>query len=157
MPQRYVRRFSPLCLLVALMGAACGDGDSDEPLEGDPRCVTVCQIDEPSLDGAFDVCSRASAELCVSDCEARIEGTGPPCASCLLDDADFDQPENEDEGSSPFCQAGTCTMNGREGECTYPVGDEAAKDDCYRQVSPRRAVQCDAEYRDPVECGALCS
>ncbi len=157
MTQRRARTFPASCLLFALLAAGCGggDGDSGEPLEGDPRCVTLCQIDEPSPDGAFDVCSQASAELCVSDCEARIEGTESPCASCLLDDAYFDQPENV--GSSPFCQAGTCTMNGREGECTYPEGDEAAEDDCYRQVSPRREVQCDADYRDPVECGSLCS
>lgn len=150
-----------LSLAFLLAAAACGGDDGDggndggDTLDGDARCVAICQIDEPEIEGAGEVCSMSSAELCVADCEARIADASSSCAGCLLQDACFGCDGRIGDGDS--CGPGGCTTSGPEGECTYPEGDEAAYEDCRRQVDPLREISCDAEYRDPVECGELCA
>lgn len=136
-----------------MLVAACG-GDDDPFADADPRCRALCTIETPSLDGAFDICSTASAGTCVDLCEARIAGTETLCATCLLEDADF----GTDDAVSPgdFCENGTCTVLGRTGECTYPEGDQAARENCLRQVSPRREVACETEFEPVSECASTC-
>ncbi|MBL4633028.1 MAG: hypothetical protein JKY56_04105 [Kofleriaceae bacterium] len=137
-------------LLLGLL--SCGSDSADENL--DPRCQSICIIDEPSLDGAFDICSEASAGLCKDECTVRIEEATSLCATCLLEDADFGVGIRA--GSSDFCDNGICQKIGREGTCTYTQGDDQARDDCSRQVFPRREVHCDTEYAPVLDCSAIC-
>ncbi len=143
---------SPLASILLLGLLSCTSDSADENL--DPRCQSLCIIDEPSLDGAFDICSETSAALCKDECMIRIEAATSLCATCLLEDADY--------GLGPqffdidLCGNGTCEMTGREGSCTYPQGDSSAANDCKRQVYPRREVHCDTEYVSVLDCSAIC-
>ena len=136
-----------VCSLIAL---GCG---TDDALD-DPRCAALCVIAPPAIEGAGDICSQVSADGCIAECNARIEGNPTLCASCLLEDACFDC----EDGPSlpPFCDAGTCEISGREGTCSFPEGDNEAYEACERQVNPLREASCSAEYRPVVECAALC-
>ncbi|HVV82652.1 MAG TPA: hypothetical protein VHE35_06210 [Kofleriaceae bacterium] len=134
--------------------AACGGDDGDPFANADPRCAAICQIQEPSLDGAYDICSVASASSCIDQCETRIADVATVCASCLLEDAEFDTDETSTADS---CMNGTCTMTGRTGDCMYPEGDQAARDNCARMVFPRREVSCDTTFRPVTECASVCS
>jgi len=120
----------------------------------DPRCETLCVIQEPSLSGAYDICSQASADRCKQDCDAHIKDVTSTCASCLLEQATFSVPPVSSSGD--VCNAGTCTTTGRAGSCDYPQGNDAARDDCIRQVSPRREVECTPTYRPVSECNSTC-
>ncbi len=142
-----------VALLVGVALAACGS-DDDPYADADPRCAALCTIEEPPLEGAGDICSTASAESCLDQCAARIAGTTSVCGSCLLEDASF---EDDDEVSpGDFCENGTCTMTGRAGECSYPEGDQAARDNCRRQVYPRREVACETEFEPVADCASVC-
>ena len=144
-----------LSVSVVIATSACG-GDSDPLAGADPRCAALCAPEEPAVDGAFDVCSADAVRSCVDQCETRIAGVESVCASCLLEDAEFGvEPliTNPDE-----CEPnGMCTMQGREGYCTYPQGDSGAREDCMREVWPRREVACPVEFRPVSECAATCS
>jgi hypothetical protein len=150
-------RFWISCLgLVVLSSPACGGG-TDENRAADPRCISLCTVGQPEVEGAFDVCSEASAEQCQQECSARIADTETLCASCLLEDACF-APDCGGSDDPDFCDSsGQCTVSGREGTCTYSMGDEAARADCLRQVFPRRSVECTTEYRSLSECSAECT
>jgi hypothetical protein len=141
-------------LLALTMVLACG-GDDDPYADADPRCAAICQVREPELDGAYDVCSTASARSCVDQCEVRIAGTPTVCASCLLEGAEFDAPDEIGDGDS--CADGTCTISGREGTCSYREADPAARDACIREVYPRREVSCEVYFRSVEQCTASCS
>src|SRR5688572_9341943 len=117
--------------------AACG-GSDDPFADADPRCAAICMIDEPSVSGAGDVCNLDSAALCVDTCQVRITGVDTLCASCLLEGAYFGT--DDVVLGSDYCDLQTCTMTGRAGTCTYPYGNETARQACMRQVSPRREV-----------------
>ena len=171
-PEEVALRFRHgVVCLVAVLGAtslasACGggedDGGGDDGGSTDPRCVELCEIDEPSLEGAYDVCSAESAKQCKASCDARIEDVSSACASCLLEDADFGLGGSSGFGDecsapSPECgQGARCTIAGHGGECSYCEGDQAAEEACIRQAHPRREVDCDADFRDPAECAELC-
>src|SRR5687767_2525387 len=135
-----------------LCGVLAGCGGS----EPDPRCVSVCEIREPSVEGAFDICSESSAAACVDECGVRIEGLETVCSSCVLEQAYFGT--GGGDGISPMCMDGSCVMYGDEaGEtCTYQEDDQAAQDDCYRQLFPRREVECSASFRPVTECADVC-
>jgi len=138
-------------VFIGVMGiGSCGSKSVD------PRCVGLCVVTEPDLAGAYDVCSAASAETCKQDCDARIVEVPTLCASCLLEDACF-EPDCEGSDLNEFCGAGQCTITGREGQCSYPQGDQAARNDCLRQVYPRRTVECTAEFRPIAECNDQCA
>jgi hypothetical protein len=134
--------------------AACGAGDGGDV---DPRCASVCAIETPEIDGAFDVCSGSSAELCADDCTARIADVSSLCAACLLEDACFSTRSCPSEGIDGVCDGETCTVYGRDGECSFDQGDLEAEAECWRQVEPRREVECTADYRDPLDCAAACA
>jgi hypothetical protein len=137
-------------LVLATGGASCGGSSVD------PRCVTLCIVNEPVVSGAYDVCSAGSVETCKQACDARIADVATLCASCLLEDACF-APDCGGASSGDACDgSGQCTVSGRTGQCTYPQGDTAAREDCLRQVYPRRTVECAAEYRPVSECAASC-
>jgi len=144
-------RLAVACMMIVVVGSASCGGKSV-----DPRCVSLCVITEPDLAGAYDVCSAASTESCKQDCEARIAAVTTVCASCLLEEACF-EPSCGASGADVFCDSsGQCTVTGREGDCTYPQGDQAAEDDCLRQVYPRRTVDCTVEYRPVADCSDQC-
>ena len=136
-------------MILALVLIGCGGGGESV----DPRCASLCVIEEPPIEGAGDICSQASADLCIDECQVRIADTSSTCATCVLEDASFGD-DNDSPGD--FCMNGTCTVTGREGECMYPEGDTAAREDCERQVNPRRDVECDTDFRPVEECAALC-
>lgn len=137
--------------------AGCGGGAAD-----DPRCKSLCVIEEPSIEGAGDICSQASADLCREDCGARIEGVGSACASCLLEEARFSAESETGVGGpcddSPECpESGLCTESGPGGDCDYCGDDAAAELACYKKAHPRREVECKADFRDPKDCSDLCA
>lgn len=140
---------------IALFITGCG-GDGGDPYAGaDPRCAATCRITEPSLAGAYDICSTASARSCVDQCEVRIAGVATVCASCLLEGSDFGT--GGGVGPADDCSNGTCTVTGRAGTCTYPEGNTAARDNCIRQVYPRREVACTVDFRPVAECATACA
>ena len=140
---------SALVLAITTTGACgCGGGSST-----DPRCNSVCAITEPDIAGAFDVCSAASTDACKQECSARIADVTSLCALCLVEDAHLGGAE---DSVADGCDQTQCTVTGREGTCSYPVGDQAASEDCLRQVYPRRTVDCTTEYRPVSECSAEC-
>lgn len=141
--------------LALLSVASCGGGNEGAAV--DPRCVSVCTIHEPEVAGAGDVCSATSAEQCQKECSAHVADVNSLCATCLLEQACF-EPSCGPMGNGNECDAsGQCTVSGREGSCTYPAGDQAAREDCLRQVDPRRAVECSTEYRPVSECSDVCA
>ena len=144
---------STLMFSIAVTVAACG-GDDDPFANADPRCAAGCAIEIPELDGAYDVCTTASARTCVELCELRIADVASLCATCLLEDIEFGT--NGDDVSGGFCDNGTCTVSGREGDCSYPANDRAARDACMRQVYPRRELACEVEFRPVSECASVC-
>lgn len=139
-----------------MIGAACGVGCGTSTGATDPRCQTLCAVKQPALSGAYDVCSDASAAACAQDCTARIAGQKTVCQSCLLEKACFKPGGCGATSSDAGCNNGQCTITGRVGSCTYPAGDQAAADNCIRQVYPRRTVECAPTYRSVTECAALC-
>jgi len=142
-----------LLTLLAASFAACSS--SDDPFtSADPRCATICMIDEPSISGTGDVCNLDSAQLCLDTCAVRIAGVDTLCASCLLEGAYFST--GGEVGDGDYCDGQTCTMTGRAGTCTYPYGNEAARQTCMRQVNPRREVACEADFRPVTECSTVC-
>ncbi len=142
-----------ITLILGALGCTGTDSaDHDENL--DPRCQSICAIEEPYLEGAFDICSETSAELCRFECSARIELASDICALCLLEDAVF----GDDDGGISLdpCNAGSCTINGRGGSCTYPQDDQTAEENCLRQVHPRTEVSCDTEFAPVESCATFC-
>jgi len=130
----------------------CG-GDSSV----DARCKTLCTIKEPSISGAYDICSQASADSCLADCAAHISGVSTLCASCLLEDSCFNVSCGDSANDPVFCSSGQCTITGRAGSCNYPEGNKSAYENCVRQVEPRREVQCQPAYQAITKCGTACS
>lgn len=144
--------FAWVAALVLALG--CGGDDGSDLSDRDPRCVSACTDEPPGVDGAFDVCDSASTTSCLDECQARIEDVATVCASCLLEEVSFGP---DVVIINQQCNGTTCTVTGRVGSCMYPQNDQAAQNDCYRQVYPRREVACDADFRDPAECAGLCS
>lgn len=137
---------------------AADDEDTASPSDVDPRCAALCTIDEPAVEGAFDVCSADGIDLCIATCESRIAGVASLCASCLLDDACFDPScrggvDGGDEGGG---EDGVCFLSGREGDCSYTCEDQQAYEDCLAQVYPRRTVSCEPVFAPVVECAEVC-
>jgi hypothetical protein len=110
-------------------------------------------IHPAEVEGAFDVCSAESARSCVDQCEARIAGIAPVCASCLVEDAYF-WPDGD--GYEVLCEGTTCSIQGPGGTCTFPEGDRAAQEDCVRVAFPRREVACEPRFRPVTECASVC-
>ncbi len=135
------------------------DGSSDPDLDSyDARCVAACTDEPPSLDGAGDVCNGASRTQCLETCEARITGVSSVCASCLTEEVCFDPGGCDGDVSiGDQCSNNTCTRMGRNGSCTYPANDTAARDNCERQVNPRREVVCTAEFPSVQSCASVCA
>jgi hypothetical protein len=137
--------------------AACGGGSAD-----DPRCVSLCTIKQPPIDGAGDICSQASADQCKQECGAHIDGVPTACADCLLQDAQFGGGTSSGGGdechNDAKCPETTlCTETGNGTSCEYCEGDKTAEDNCYKQLHPRREVDCTASFRDPAKCSAVCA
>jgi hypothetical protein len=147
-----------LSLLVAsLLVPACSSSSGGS---GDPRCVAICTIEQPSTPGAGEICSQASADSCLELCGARVQGTTAACGDCLLEKADFSTgSETGGGGCDPTvaCPQGECTESGWAGDCTYCAGDTAKAQACYTQTHPRREVACKTDFRDALECSALCA
>jgi len=137
---------------------ACGGGGEALDLgDRDPRCVSACAPREPSIEGTGAVCDTESQVRCLDECEARIAGTMTTCASCLVEEACLTTSSRCEDVSEPdFCTNEGCTTQGPEGSCSYPPGDQAAYEDCRRQVDPRREVSCTAIFRPSAECAELC-
>lgn len=149
--------FVAVVLAVAALVAACGGGAAD-----DPRCVSLCTIDEPSIEGAGDICSQASADACRQSCGAQIESEDSACAACLLEDASFSR-DSVSGGNGECSTSAECGINdvlcndsGPGGTCEFCSDDEAAELECYKKTHPRREVECDVDFRDPAKCSDLC-
>ncbi|WP_394838597.1 hypothetical protein LVJ94_17005 [Pendulispora rubella] len=155
-----------LFAVVAMAGLAaslfgCSD-DGDASMNVDPRCLQLCTIREPKVDGAYDVCSEPSAARCRLDCAARLSGTTGVCSQCLLENAYFGS--HEDDGDGSGCQLGMaecgsqarCTIQGRVGECAYCGGNQQQRDDCLRKVFPRRTAECTTDYASVSKCAEFC-
>lgn len=129
----------------------------------DPRCDPICAIDEPPLEGAYDICSQASAGLCKAACTAQIENLSSVCATCLLEDAAFPAgtesigPTACGPDTTGQCAGGSlCEMRYQQMRCQYCDSDQAAREDCTRRLFPRTEVACDLGLRDVVECSSVC-
>lgn len=149
-----VAKIGPALICLALVTACGGDGDEDVYAGADPRCAQACAIGTPAVDDAFEVCSTASARLCVDACEARIAGVTGVCATCLVEDARF-RPDPIDIAAD--CDGSTCRYTGWGGTCTFVAGNREAEQDCLRTAYPRRDVACDAEWRPVTECASSCA
>jgi hypothetical protein len=143
---------------VSLILVACGGAPP-----ADPRCEALCQIELPSTEGAYDVCSGQSAEACKAACTARIESASSLCATCLLEKATFTIPASD--GAAPAhcapdtsgsCTDGTCSLSGHGGTCSFCSGNEQEELNCIKQAFPRREVQCTPTFRPVAECAAMC-
>ncbi len=145
-----------LCAVVLV--ACTGDGAGVDLANRDARCVSACTASEPRYEGSGRVCSTASRERCLDECEARIAGVPTVCQSCLAEDACFGPDGCEDAiDIGGQCNNNTCTITSMFGTCTFDSRDEASKQRCYQQVDPRREVACEAEFRPTTECAAVCS
>ncbi|MFN0253215.1 MAG: hypothetical protein ACKV2T_40450 [Kofleriaceae bacterium] len=141
-------------LVVVLVG--CGDDGGVDLDSYDPRCVAACTDEPPRVEGAGDVCDAASRVQCLDTCEARITGVSSVCASCLTEEVCFDPGRCDPIDIGDECNNNTCTRTGRNGSCTYPPNDTAARDNCERQVNPRREVACTAEFPSVQGCADVC-
>lgn len=129
----------------------------------DPRCDPICVVEEPAVEGAFEICSQASAALCKATCTAQVEDLSSVCATCLLEEAAF--PAAGDSAIGTFCETdGTgqcaggslCEMRHQQMRCQYCEGDQTAQEECLRQLYPRTEVACDVGLRDVAECSSVC-
>jgi hypothetical protein len=136
-----------LCLALV----ACAP--DDRPIDGDPRCASLCSIDVPPLEGAFDVCSEDSARSCFDQCESRIGDSTTSCSECLLQNAQFGAPI---DASADCDTGGNCTVQGHGGSCTYRADDDADRDRCTRIAFPRRVVSCPVIFETAFNCNAVC-
>jgi hypothetical protein len=145
-------------LVVSLMVvvAGCGDDGGVDLDSYDPRCVAACTDELPSIEGAGDVCDSGSRVQCLDTCEARIAGVASVCASCLTEDVCFDPGQCDPIDIGDECSNNSCTRTGRNGSCMYPPNDTAARDNCERQVNPRREVACTAEFPSVQSCAEVC-
>jgi hypothetical protein len=146
-----------LMFAVALIGCAGDDGGVD--LDNyDARCVAACTDEPPALDGAGDVCNGASRTTCLDTCEARITGVSSVCASCLTEEVCFDPGGCDGDVSlgDQCTSGGQCTRTGRNGSCMYPMNDTTARDNCEKQVNPRREVACTADFPSVQSCASVC-
>lgn len=154
-PMRTARWFSlgVVAGLAALLAAACDGSGSD-----DPRCTSLCTIKDAS---AGDVCSQASADACLEQCGAHIEGTTAACGDCLLEKAHFGTDAGTTSGGScdptAACPDGACTETGPGGSCTYCANDMTAAQNCYATTHPHREVTCETKFRPTTDCSALCA
>jgi hypothetical protein len=151
---------------IAFFACACSSkGEAPSANSGpDPRCTSLCTIQQPPVANAGDVCSQTSADKCLQECAARIEGKTAVCGDCLLQNAQFGNttggsgPGSDCNSLSTNCPgASECTMIGPGGTCTYCANDSAAEQNCYVQTNPRREVECPTDFRDPAVCSALCA
>lgn len=137
----------PLMILLV----ACDPDDRDG---GDPRCASICKVDVPELDGAYAVCSEASAEQCLAQCNTRVANVSDTCGTCLLNGASFGTGPIDAEADCD--QSGTCTIEGPGGRCTYVAADSADRDRCTRIAFPREVVSCPASFIDARNCSVNC-
>lgn len=150
-------KMTSLVLVVAAFG--CSGGGGEDLADRDPRCVAACTDDPPQIDGAGDVCNTDSRVQCLDECEARIAGVTTVCANCLVEDACFDPGGCDDRGVqiADCNSSGQCTITGRVGSCTYPMGNQTALENCERQVDPRREVACTAKFQATSACASSCN
>lgn len=124
--------------------------------EVDPRCENLCTIQNPDIDGAFDVCSQDSADLCKRLCMARIKGQGTLCQSCLLEGAMFstDAPPTY----TIKCSGTICTITtSSQSTCDYFTTSEDSRQRCFRQLFPRKDVACMPRFQSVGFCLPVCS
>jgi len=143
-------------LAVLLVGAVgiMGCGEDDPFTDADPRCAAACAIEEPPITDALDICSVDSARECLSQCATRIESVAPLCASCLVEQARF-APDGHPEFNWE-CDGATCWVTNGAEVCQYPRSDDVAREDCFRQLYPRREVACDVNWRPVIDCAEVC-
>jgi hypothetical protein len=145
-----------LSLIVAASACAGDDGGVDLG-DYDARCVTACTDTPPAIAGAGDVCDSGSQRTCLDACTARIMDVSSVCASCLLEDACFNPGGcGPGGGDDEPCEVNSCTITGRNGSCSYPPNDNAARESCERQVNPRREVACTVEFEPVSACASSC-
>ncbi|MBA2543924.1 MAG: hypothetical protein H0V17_30050 [Deltaproteobacteria bacterium] len=126
----------------------------ERQVDGDPRCASLCGVDEPPLAGAYDICSEDSSRTCFEQCESRIAGSVTGCSECLLQGAAFGGPIDASAECDP---TGNCTVTGHGGSCTYRADDPADRDRCTRIAFPRREVSCPVLFDDARNCNGVCS
>lgn len=148
--------FKP-CLLTCLLFACGGGADTDLDLGNrDPRCVAACPETMPSHPDIGPICDAASRTQCLDQCEARIAGLSTVCQNCLVEDACFDPGCGSDDGSPVFCDETSCTISSSLGSCTYRQDDDAMRDNCERQINPRREIACAASFQPTTKCASVC-
>ena len=146
-----------LVVVIALATlVACGADGASSTTNRDPRCVSACKVDPPAIVGAGEVCDMPSLVQCLDECEARIAGTTTVCGNCLVEEACLG-PSCDPVGPGLDCDAAMCWTYGPKGMCSYPVNNEAAYEDCRRQVDPRATTACTAKFRATSDCASLCT
>lgn len=156
--------------LTSCSSVICGDGtklvdgvclvDTNTNQNTDPRCQQLCKTEAPPPDSTGDYCSVESSNACKKSCMVRIANVTTVCASCLLESAAF--PKSFAIGSpqcekSSKCQSGyECVERGHKGECKYCQGDRNAYQQCVKQVSPARVIDCDVQFRSTEYCKEVC-
>lgn len=151
-----MRLRAPTLSLVSLLAAslftvACGAEDRTN----DPRCRSLCEPAGKAREiGSY--CDQDSVDQCKSLCGQRIQATSTLCATCLLEQAEFNTGTSLSEGQT--CTMSSCTISNDKGQkCDYPAGDEAARSECVRKLFPPTAITCDSpEFRPVSECSSVC-
>lgn len=138
---------------VLILLVACSS--DDRGVDGDPRCASICKIVVPPLDGAYEVCSEASSDQCLTQCNLRVANVSDTCGTCLLEDASFSAGPIDAEAVCD--QSGTCTIDGPGGSCTYVAADDEDRDRCTRIAFPREIVSCSASFTAAGNCSTNCS
>jgi len=146
------------CTVFLCALAACRGGEEDSSATDLPvLCEALCWVEAPEIDGAFDVCTAMSVSRCKQDCAASFSNANPLCATCIVAEACFGGRCDAAVQPQDTCDHGICVVTGREGRCRYVEGDQSSREDCLREVYPRREIACDIDYTRLNLCTGVCS
>jgi hypothetical protein len=146
-------------MMLSLLLPACGGGGYAAK---NPQCDALCKIEEPSLEGAYNICSTASADSCKELCDLRIDGQTSLCTSCLLEKAKYGSDQVKQNSACATqtpssCGSGAlCTESHSGTSCSWCENDQAAHDNCMRTLFPRTEIDCDVEFRPVSDCASFC-
>lgn len=82
-------------------------GETQAPLDADPRCVAFCRVGEPYGPTDNLHCTEASTNNCLASCDKMLEGVPAICAGCLLEKMRIYLPNENHIESAEF----TCSVD----------------------------------------------
>jgi len=142
------RHVQTIAMAIAFFLSGCQDVD--------PRCEELCTVQEPEIEGAFDICSQDGVDLCTRLCAARIKGQGTLCQSCLLEGATF-TPDSQ-QTYSIKCNGTMCTITtSNQSTCDYLTTSEDSRQSCFRRLFPRKSVNCMPSFLSVGLCLPVCN